>query len=112
MERRHSFIEYGDRYIFDNALIPHGYHQLDSQHDAWYYGHWFNPKTLELAEYAEGDYTHIRFDDTAEAIGWLLDRKGILGLLHIDDWSQNWAVEIERSELEVYMSYVRTDAIQ
>jgi hypothetical protein len=55
-------------------------------------------------EYAEGDVYDIKFENTAECIAWLLDKRDVLGLLHIDDWSQNWAVPIERSELELYMS--------
>ena len=111
MQSKHSFVEYADRYRFDNTLLHQGYHQVDSEQDAWYYGHWLNPKTLELVEYAEGDVYDIKFENTAECIAWLLDKRDVLGLLHIDDWSQNWAVPIERPELEIYMSYMRSDAI-
>jgi hypothetical protein len=47
MQSKHSFMEYADRYLFDNTLLHQGYHQVDSEQDAWYYGHWLNPKTLE-----------------------------------------------------------------
>jgi hypothetical protein len=112
MYRNHSFLEGSDRYVFDDTLIPRGFHQVDSQHDASYLGRWLNPKTLEYVEYVEGDVESVLFESTAEFIGWVLERKDVLGLIGIDDWSQNWYTEIERSELEIYLSYMRDDAIQ
>jgi hypothetical protein len=112
MEREQSFIENGSRYQFDDLLLGEGYHQLDSRQDAWYFGTWFNPETLKLVEYAEGDVTEITFDSTEEFIGWATERQETMGYLHIDDWDRNWAVPIERSELEIYMSYARNDILK
>lgn len=112
MERDTSYIPYGDRYIFDNQLIPQGWHQLDSGQDAWYFGTWFNPRTLEFLEYAEGDIAEIKFESPQEFIGWVVGRKEVMAYECLDDWEQNWAVPIERDELEVYLSYVRADAIR
>ncbi len=112
MERTHSFLQDGSRYMFDEALIGRGYHQLDSRQDAAYFGTWINPETLKLVEYAEGDVTAIQFDSSEEFIGWATERQDIMGYEHIDDWSQNWAVPIVRSELEVYLSYMRNDIMR
>lgn len=111
MERQHTFIQDGSRYQFDHALIDQGYSQLDSRQDAWYFGTWFNPQTLSLVEYAEGDVTGITFESTEEFISWATERQESMGYLHIDDWDRNWAPKIERSELEIYMSYARNDTI-
>jgi hypothetical protein len=56
------------RYLFDFELrAPHkGWAQFDTTQDAFYYGNWVNPITLELVSYAEGDVVRTKCDDENE----------------------------------------------
>lgn len=49
----------GDRYRFDwkQCTPDKGWAQLDTRQDAWYFGQWANPTTLQIVGYAEGDVT-------------------------------------------------------
>lgn len=45
-----------ERYAFDSSSeYKNGWRQYDSKQDAWYYGVWYNPQTLQTLTYAEGD---------------------------------------------------------
>ena len=56
MKRERSFCS-ADRYVFDFDICSarNGWSQIDSGQDAWYYGQWGNPTTLQLMSYTEGD---------------------------------------------------------
>lgn len=60
--------EDSDRYQFDfyECSSKKGYAQIDTDQDAWYYGHWANPTELKFVGYCEGDVTRIQFDNPAE----------------------------------------------
>ena len=66
MTKRHMFIE-GDRYLFDFDICHYkkGWAQVDTSQDAWYFGAWANPTSLQLLSYAEGDVT-LQTADTEE----------------------------------------------
>lgn len=70
MKRVTGFTPTGDRYDFDFRLCTaaKGWAQLDTSQDAWYYGQWINPLTLQYVSHVEGDQTHIQYDDEAEFI--------------------------------------------
>lgn len=79
----------GDRYEYDfnRCSYRSGWAQLDTSQDAWYYGNWVNPITLELMSYCEGDVTHIRCDDEsdfkialADTIRWQRDNQSFKGI--------------------------------
>ena len=57
-ERSTKYLD-GDRYAFDfkECHFKHGFAQLDTESDAWYYGIWANPTTLKIVSYCEGDIT-------------------------------------------------------
>ena len=46
-----------ERYAFDFAkgMRDKGWRQYDTNQDAWYYGIWYNPQTLQTLSYTEGD---------------------------------------------------------
>lgn len=45
-----------ERYAFDFSVeYKNGWRQYDCNQDAWYYGVWYNPETLQTLTYAEGD---------------------------------------------------------
>ena len=54
----------GSRYPFDE--LTGGYAQLDTTHDAHYYGHWASPSLLKVVSYVEGDIRVIKCRDDAE----------------------------------------------
>src|ERR1700752_2168578 len=58
----------GERYKHDFRLwtAKEGWAKLDSRPDAPYYGQWFNPLTLKLFSYCEGDTTLTECDDEAD----------------------------------------------
>ena len=60
----------GDRYLFDfeRCQAKDGWAQFDTNGDAWYYGHWVNPLTLELVGYAEGDVTYLQAESPDEFV--------------------------------------------
>jgi len=47
------------RYEFDGGRcsLGKGFAQIDTSSDAWYFGRWANPETLEIISYCEGDIT-------------------------------------------------------
>ncbi len=72
MTTTHTFIQDGDRYMFDHRLsLSLGWAQLDSRQDAWYYGCWINAAKRQIVEYAEGDVSRYTFDSDAEMFAWL-----------------------------------------
>ena len=68
MKKQTGFLPNADRYQFDSKLCKTGFAQVDTGQDASYYGIWANPVTLEVAEYAEGDYTHKKAESKTEFI--------------------------------------------
>lgn len=76
------FMVDGDRYAFDfkHCHALDGWAQFDTDEDAWYYGHWINPLTLELVGYCEGDHTHWQAESAdefaAEVRRWLQTMPG------------------------------------
>lgn len=67
MSQTKSFLEDGDRYHFDfgECSIANGFAQMDTEQDAWYYGNWANPFTLQLVAYVEGDIYRTTCSDVA-----------------------------------------------
>ncbi len=72
----------GNRYVMDRYLIfsrRPGWHQFDTENDAWYFGTWVNPKSWQVVTYAEGDLSLDQYltaddmrkemDDLAEFYG-------------------------------------------
>jgi hypothetical protein len=85
----------GDRYRYDfgPCNFKHGWAQLDTSQDAWYYGNWINPLTLKLFSYVEGDTTLTECENEAEFVaavreycqwhkehGWWTESSGIDGM--------------------------------
>ena len=85
----------GDRYRYDfgSCHFKHGWAQLDTSQDAWYYGNWINPLTLKLFSYVEGDTTLTECENEAEFVaavreccqwhkehGWWTESSGIDGM--------------------------------
>jgi hypothetical protein len=70
MKKTTGFAPMGDRYAFDFKLCPSakGWAQLDTAQDAWYYGQWINPLTLEYVSHVEGDQTRIQYETEAEFV--------------------------------------------
>jgi len=62
-----------ERYHFDfgPCSLKNGFAQIDTGSDAWYFGNWANPKTLEIVSYAEGDITRTICDTEEEFIAEL-----------------------------------------
>lgn len=61
-----------NRYYFDNKLhVADGWSQIDTAQDAYYFGIWANPITLEYFSYAEGDCTEIAFGNNEEFISYI-----------------------------------------
>lgn len=107
MEREQTHIPDTNRYEFDHTLIPEGFHQLDTEQDAYYYGVWVNPVELKMVEYAEGDLTRTTFESIAEAVGQIVAYKELLGYQHIDDWQLEAAVPIEERNLTLWFDLYR-----
>ena len=74
IRRSTNYID-GERYRFDfgECSAAHGFAQLDTESDAWYYGAWANPHTLQLVTYTEGDITHQTTEDPADFIAAVRD---------------------------------------
>jgi hypothetical protein len=53
---KREFVD-ANRYHFDagQCSFSNGWAQVDSPQDAWYYGVWANPTTLQVFSYVEGD---------------------------------------------------------
>ncbi len=77
MRVKRLFLGDSDRYRFDlgECCASKGWAQVDTWQDAWYFGMWANPQTLEIVSYAEGDYTKETADDAAEFIQAVLKIK-------------------------------------
>ncbi len=45
---REYFIAEGERYSFDGVCWRQGFYQYDTPQDAWYFGLWVRPDTLEI----------------------------------------------------------------
>lgn len=62
-----NFLGNRERYYFDEKCqSSDGWCQFDTKQDAWYFGQWTNPLTLEFISLCEGDYTRTHFEDEAE----------------------------------------------
>ena len=70
MKTRTEFIANGDRYRFDFRICSpgHGFAQIDTGQDAWYFGTWANPTKLIIVNYAEGDLTTWEADTMQEFV--------------------------------------------
>lgn len=68
MQTIRDFVENGDRYKYDftEMTTQKGWAQVDTGQDAWYYGTWTNPFTLEIFNYCEGDTTLQKAENTIE----------------------------------------------
>jgi len=79
-----------DRYLFDTeeCTPAAGWAQVDTEQDAWYFGIWANPETLEIVTYCEGDVTRDHADSAGEFAQALRDMesrvRGNGGWLRID----------------------------
>lgn len=65
MKIERSFEPCGDRYEFDfdRCTYAKGWAQIDTNHDAAWFGNWCNPTTFEMMQYVEGDITHTACGD-------------------------------------------------
>ncbi len=60
MKTERKFYMDANRYSwFSGKDRKAGWEQFDTDHDAWYFGVWINPKTLQTRTYAEGDLTTV-----------------------------------------------------
>jgi len=67
------FVADGDRYAFDQHYLKNGWYQVDDkEQDAWYFGQWCNPATLQNLSYVEGDVYLVQNKSIA---GYLEDIK-------------------------------------
>jgi hypothetical protein len=68
MKITRTFIQDGNRYIFDNGAchFKQGYAQVDTGQEAWYYGLWANAKNFKIVCYAEGDLTVEEYENAEE----------------------------------------------
>jgi hypothetical protein len=54
-KKEHFFVS-SERYQFDfSHEIKRGWKQYDTSQDAWYYGVWYNPESMQTLNYCEGD---------------------------------------------------------
>ena len=62
-----------ERYYFDfgECSPKNGFAQVDTGSDAWYFGNWANPNTMEIVSFAEGDITRTICDTKEEFIAEL-----------------------------------------
>jgi len=67
--RYEAFSYDGSRYHFDTEVCQssRGWHQYDTEQDAWYFGVWVNPELRAVLTYAEGDITLEAFTPAAFA---------------------------------------------
>ena len=87
------FVQDGDRYAFDQAYLKNGWYQVgDKDQDAWYFGQWCNPATLQNLSYVEGDVYLVQNKSKA---GYLEDIKR---MGQVDDHNQQHD-EILRGDL-------------
>ena len=75
MIREERFLMHGDRYLFDNGICSYkqGFAQVDTTQDAWYYGTWTNPDTLQIVQYMEGDYITLTAESVEEYVQYFRD---------------------------------------
>ena len=70
IHRTESFHNDIDRYSVENSLYvftkSSTWAQVDTDQDAWYFGHWANPVTWSIVSYAEGDLVVLRCDTAEE----------------------------------------------
>ena len=87
METNRWFLTEGDRYAFDlnRCTSAKGWAQLDTEQDAWYFGNWINPTTLETMSYAEGDVTHHKAETVEEFGQEVVRTLRFYERAHIDD---------------------------
>lgn len=80
-----------DRYFFDFTLCTYakGWMQIDTYQDAWYFGIWTRPHSLEVITFAEGDFTHVVCETFDEY------RREIVGIIQTYD-SDDAACRIDR----------------
>lgn len=60
----HRWFLPGDRYRYDEKLLPLGWKQWDTDQDAPYFGIWVHPTKYQVVTYAEGDVSQT-FCETA-----------------------------------------------
>ena len=55
--RERWFMNMGERYAMDfsEAARTDAWYQFDMSQDAWYYGTWVNPESLQILSFTEGD---------------------------------------------------------
>lgn len=109
MESKQEFIRHAQRHQFDLALIPEGYNQLDSKQDAPWFGTWFKPETLELVNFSAGYMTKTVFQSEVEFVDWVVQERDEHQFTQLDDWSEDWRVRIEKTELHLYLDWVRNN---
>ena len=87
------FVADGDRYAFDFGCKKDWYQvDNDQEQDAWYFGQWCNPATLQNLSYVEGDIYLVQNKSKA---GYLEDIKR---MGRVDDHNQQHD-EILRGDL-------------
>ena len=73
------------RYVMD-FQGPRGFYQWDTSQDAWYYGTWVNPESLQILNYAEGDISLVTCNGVDEYKNQLAKMDGRLD----DHDDQHW----------------------
>jgi len=98
-----DFVIDGDRYAYDMLLKnKHGWAQLDTDEDAYYFGNWVNPPGKKTVSYTEGDVVITRCESDEEFVTHLRDvfaTYNRLGYRPRIDPGTNPAVEIELQRL-------------
>lgn len=71
--KRKDYHSSADRYFFDFGQCSSsvGFAQVDTRQDCWYYGQWFNPKSLTFISFIEGDVTEIQFESKEECAEYM-----------------------------------------
>ena len=62
---RSTFLCEADRYLFDFNLDRERWLQVDTEHDAWYFGVWACPSARSTLSYVEGDVYLVKCADDA-----------------------------------------------
>ena len=65
IRKENAFYMFRERYHYDNELGL-GWHQYDTDQDAYYFGVWTNSELLRIITFAEGDETKTFCDTTEE----------------------------------------------
>jgi len=68
MQTLNDHVVDGNRYAFDFGCCSakHGWAQVDTGQDAWYFGTWAHPTRLQIVCYAEGDVSVQTADSPEE----------------------------------------------